>query len=118
VAFTYNDKYILSTDPTFGNRVMAGLTQLCTFIGNEGWGINFHRERQRYASGVLNAPLSFKAMFVNAAANDTSVINDATVNGTVALIAGNVATQAALITDVHIDGALQNAFNAFFPTPG
>jgi len=44
---------------------------------------------------------------------DTNVLNAATQNGTVALTTGNVATQAALVTDAILTTAIATAFNYF-----
>jgi len=65
----------------------------------------------------MNAPDTFKILFAMNVANDASVIADATVNGTVVLTTGNVATQAALVTDAHMDTAISGEFNAYFRTP-
>jgi hypothetical protein len=117
MAVSYNDKYQLSQDATFQNRVRTSLVAACISIYNEGWGVAFHRERQTFATAVMNAPDAFKALVANGVATDTNVINDATATGTVALTAGNVATQAALVTDAHIDAAISGQFNTFFRTP-
>lgn len=117
-AASYSDKAMLTTDQTFGNRVLMALIAACDAIGTEGYGVAFHRERARYASAVLNLPLTFKPFFINVVADDPNVIADATQGGTVVLTTGNVAAQAALVTDAHIDAAISANFNNFFITPG
>jgi hypothetical protein len=115
-----NDKYQLSQEPTFQNRVQASLVAAAVAIGSEGWNVVFHRERSTFATQVLLSPngaTNYVALFSNAVATDTNVINDATVNGTVAITSGNKATQAALITDAHIDSAVSGVFNAFVREP-
>ena len=118
MAASYSDKYILSTDQTFGNRVLQAILAACGNIGSEGFGVAFHRERQRFVAQVLANPLFYKNIWVGIVAGDTTVIADATQNGTVVLTAGNVATQAALVTDAHIDNSIASTFNNFFLTPG
>lgn len=86
-------------------------------ITTEAWTVAFHRERQTQAVGILNNPDSFKVLFASTVATDANVISDATQVGTVALTTGNVATQAALVTDAHIDAAVSAQFNSFFRTP-
>lgn len=120
MAVTYNDKYQLAQEPTFQNRIQASLVAACVSISNEGWGVPFHRERATFAAQVLLSPTSptnYVQLFANAAANDASVIGDATAAGTVALTAGNRATQQALVTDAHIDTAIAAAFNSFIREP-
>ncbi len=86
-------------------------------IYNEGWSIAFHRERQALAVGIMTAPDTWKPLFANGAATDSNCVSDATQAGTVALTGGNVATQAALVTDAHIDAAVSGQFNCFARTP-
>ena len=118
MAASYSDKYILSTDPTFGNRVMQSMLAYCGVIGSEGFGVAFHRERQKFVTLVLGNPLFYKNLFAPVVADDTSVIADATQAGTVVLTGANVAAQAALVTDGHIDNSIASTFNNFFLTPG
>lgn len=117
MAATRSDSYILSTDVNFQNRVRTSLVAACISIKNEGVGVAFHRERETYLVAVMNQPDSFKTLFANSVATDASVIADATAAGTVTLTSGNVATQAALVTDAHIDTAIASQFNSFFRTP-
>lgn len=117
MAVSYNDKYTLSTDTTFQNRVRASMLAACVAIKSEAVTTAFHRERETYLVAVVNAPDSFKTLFANTVATDSTVISDATAAGTVALTAGNVATQQASVTDAHIDAAISGQFNSFFRTP-
>lgn len=116
MAVTHKDRYTLSTDPTFKTRVQAALITACVSIANEGWTVPFHRERANFASQILSSPSSpvdYVQLFTNTVATDATCISDATAAGTVVLSGANIATQAALVTDVHIDVALSSEFNAF-----
>lgn len=117
MAASYSDKYTLTTDPTFQHRVQQAMTQACQNIQTEGWLTPFHRERSRYCAQILNSPGTYLPLFVNVVANDSAVISDATAAGAVVLTAANVAAQAALVTDAHMDNAVSANFNSFFPTP-
>lgn len=117
MAVTHNDKYILSTDVAFRNRVQASLMAACVSIANEGWAVAFHRERAQFVTQILSLPSTWVPLFTNTVSTDASVIGDATQAGTVVLTAGNVATQAALVTDAHIDAAISAEFNAFIRVP-
>jgi len=113
----YNDKQLLSAEPTFQNRVRQALLVACSNIKNEGAAVAFHRERETFLVGVMNQPDVFKILFAQVVAGDSLCIGDATVAGATPLTAGNVATQAALVTDAHIDTAVSANFNSFFRTP-
>lgn len=113
MAASYSDKAVLAADPGFQGRVKASLIAACVAISNEGWTVVFHEQRMRYAVGVLNSPGSFAPLFANAVANDAGVIGDATAGGTVALTAGNVVAQGALVTDAHLDVAVAASFGSF-----
>ena len=112
------DMSILATDTTFGNRVLASLTQFCTSsIPSEaitGTTVQLHIARKQYASQVLNNPNNYKPLFINAAAANQIVANDATASGTlVGMTQPQVATAAAACTDADINNAIAAAFNAF-----
>jgi hypothetical protein len=114
----YADQQLLANDPTFQNRVRQSLINACIANKGEATTVAFHRERETYCVAVLNNPDQFKAFTTMAVVANSAVIGDATVNGTVPLTSGNVATQATLVTDPHIDATLSGAnFNAFFRTP-
>jgi hypothetical protein len=113
----YSDQQLLSSDATFQNRVRQSLLTACAAIKSEAVTTAFHRERETYVQGVMNAADSYKLIFAQAVATNSSVISDATVAGATPLTSGNVATQAALVTDPHIDTAVSSLFNAFFRTP-
>jgi len=115
---SHNDSYVLSTDAAFQNRVRSSLIYTCIAIENEGWAIAFHRERETFAAQAINSPDTYKQIFANSVATDPSCLGDATEGGTVELTSGNVAAQAALVTDAHIDNAISAQFNSFFRTPG
>jgi hypothetical protein len=112
-----NDSYWLSQDTTFQGRVRSGMITAAISIVNEGWAVAFHRERQTYAVSVMNQPDVYKLLFTNAVSTDANCLSDATAAGTVALTSGNAATQAALVTDAHINNAISSMWNSFFRTP-
>ena len=116
-AASYSDKQFLAGDATFQNRVRQSLVAACVSIQAEGYGIGSHRERDTFCTAVMNAPDSFKLLVAISAANDANVISDATAAGTVVLTSGNVAAQAALVTDAHIDTAISSQINSFFRVP-
>ncbi|SRR6266852_1591358 len=115
----YNDQQLLASDPTFQNRVRQSLIAACLAIKSESsTTVAFHRERETFLVAVMNQPDIFKIMITNSVATNANVISDATVVGATPLTSGNVATQAALVTDPHIDTAISSNFNSFFRTPG
>ncbi len=115
----YSDKQFLSGDPIFQSRVTQALLAACSSIKNEVVTTAFHREREQLLVNIMNTPSQFKGQFSIIVANDTNVIGDATVAGTVAITSGAIAaTQAALVTDAHIDTAIAANFNSFIKTPG
>lgn len=120
MAVTHKDRYTLSTDPTFKTRVQAALITACVSIANEGWAVAFHRERSEFVTRILSSPSSptdWVQLFCNSVSTDATCISDATQAGTVTLSGANVATQAALVTDAHIDSAISAEFNAFIRVP-
>lgn len=113
-----NDMATLATDPVFGNRVLMSLTMFCTVtVPTETVATNsiqLHVSRKNYASAILNNPPVYKPLFVNAAAANQIVANDATVSGTiVGATPAALATAALLCTDADINNAIAAAFNAF-----
>lgn len=114
----YSDKALLSGDATFVNRVRQSLIAACVAIKNESAATAYHREREGLVVAVMNQPDSYKTLFAMAVATDANVIGDATQAGSVPLTGGNVATQAVLVTDAHIDTAIASQFNSFIRTPG
>lgn len=116
MAVTHKDRYTLSTDPVFKTRVQAALVTACVSIANEGWAVAFHRERAAFAAQILfspSSPTDWVQLFTNTVSTDATCISDATAAGTVVLTGANIATQAALVTDAHIDNAISAEFNAF-----
>jgi hypothetical protein len=113
MAASHSDSYILSTDSTFRNRVQAALIAAAVSIWNEAGNTAFHVPRVRYAAQIMNSPATYAPLFTNAVATDAACLADATQGGTVALASGNVAAQAALVTDAHIDNAISAQYNSF-----
>lgn len=116
MAVTHKDRYTLSTDPTFKTRVQSALIAACVSIANEGTAVAYHRERASFGAQILfspSSPTDWVQLFTNAVSTDATCISDATAAGTVVLSGANVATQAALVTDAHIDSAISAEFNAF-----
>jgi hypothetical protein len=118
MAASYSDQQFLAADTAFQNRVRQSLITACTSIKNEAVTTAFHREREAFLVGVINNPDNYKVIISQSIATNASVIGDATASGTVVLTGGNAATQAALVTDGHIDTAIASNFNSFFRTPG
>jgi len=113
-----NDMATLATDPVFGNRVLMSLTEFCTItIPTETVATNsiqLHVARKNFGSAILNNPTFYKPLFVNAAAANQIVANDATVSGTlVGATPAALAAAALLCTDTDINNAIAAAFNAF-----
>jgi hypothetical protein len=116
MAASRNDMNLLSSDATFNSRVKMSLVLACVSISNEAHGADW-RERQTQVVNILNAPDSFKALFAMSVATDPVVIADATQAGTVVITPANVAAQAALVTDAHIDNVVSAQFNSYFSRP-
>lgn len=115
---TLKDMGLLATDPTFQSRVQAAMISAAISITTEAWTVAFHRERQTYAVQILNAPSLYMPLFAGSVATDAATSTAATGGGTyVALTTANLATQAALATDVNINNAVSAQFNSFFRTP-
>lgn len=115
-----NDMATLATDVVFGNRVLMSLVQFCSStlpseaVSTSGYGAQLHIARKNYAAQILNNPTVYKPLFVNAAAANQIVANDATTNGTiVGQTPTQIATAALLCTDTDINNAVAAAFNAF-----
>jgi hypothetical protein len=123
-AASHNDSAVLSTDTTYQNRVKVALVAACVNISAEvitgltgATPIAVHLKRANYCATVLAAPDSFKVLFALTVATDANVLADATQGGTVALTAGNVAAQAALTTDPHLDAAVAGQLPAYLAVP-
>jgi hypothetical protein len=113
MAASHSDRYILSQDPGFQNRVRASLLTLAAFVQTgEAWSRD-HEDRLRLSVKILSLPATWSPLFSNVAATDPLVIGDATVGGTLVLTSVNVAAQAALVTDAHLDNAVQVQFGSF-----
>lgn len=114
----FTDMSILATDTVFGNRVQASLTVFCwnTVLSESITAATLpqHVARKNYCSQVLNNPTNYKAIFVNLAAANQTVANDATAGGTlVGMTGAQIATAAAAVLDGDISNAIAAAFNAF-----
>lgn len=112
---SHSDSSFLAIDANaavFGNRVAAAIWSACISIANEAWS-STHLARKNFVAAILNNPAAYKQLFINAVSVDATVLSDATQAGTVVLSSANVAAQAALVTDAHIDNAISAAFNAF-----
>lgn len=115
----YGDQQLLASDSTFQNRVRQSLIAACNAIKTESpTAVAFHRERETFLVAVMNQPDVYKLIFTQIVATNASVIGDATVGGTISLTSGNVAAQAVLVTDPHIDSAISGSYNSLFRTPG
>jgi hypothetical protein len=115
----YTDQQLLAADLTFQARVRQALLKGCVAIKAEDPTTTpFHREREAFAVSVANNPDAYKILMSQSISSAANVINDATVSGATPLTSGNVATQAALVTDAHIDAAITANFTSFFRTPG
>lgn len=117
-AASHNDSAVLSTDPTYQNRVQESLLAYCVqTVVSEGFTVLWHVKRTAFCELVVNSPSNYKTLFAATTATDTTVLSDATQAGTVALTTSNVAAQAALVTDVHMDNAVSAEFNTFLVLP-
>jgi hypothetical protein len=113
-----NDMATIATDSVFGNRVFMSLIQFCTSTvpaeSIASTTVQLHVARKNYASQVLNNPTFYKPLFVNAAAANQIVANDATATATVVgLTPTALATACLLCTDTDINNAVAASFNAF-----
>lgn len=113
-----NDMATLATDAVFGNRVFMALIQFCTNVvpgeAITSTSVQLHVARKNYAAQILNNPNIYKPLFVNAAAANAIVANEATAGGTiVGDTSGPLATAALLCLDADINNAVAAAFNAF-----
>jgi hypothetical protein len=120
MAASASDMYQLSLDPVFQGRVQAEVLLTCINIAAEGWAVAFHDRRAAFAQQILtttSTPNPYFTLFSNSVSTDPSVISDATQAGTVVLTSGNRATQAALVTDTHINNAVSGQFNAYIRQP-
>lgn len=114
---THSDSSFLATDTLFQNRVKEAMAATCISIANETFAVANHKKRADFCSTILFAPETYKVLFSVTVATDVTVLNQATTNGTIVLTAGNVAGQAALVTDNNIDNAISSEFNAFLQLP-
>ncbi len=123
-AASHNDSAVLSTDTAYQNRVKVSLVTACVNIAAEAITgltgtvpIAVHLKKANYCALVLASPDTFKVIFALTVATDVNVLADATQAGTVALTSTNVAAQAALTTDAHIDSAVAGQLPAYLAVP-
>lgn len=111
----------LAADPTFQNRIKAELAVQLNNIQTEAIttaGLMLHVRRASLASQIMQnlngaTGTNWPQIFAIAVATDTSVLSDATQGSTVDVTGANAASQAALVTDVHIGNAIAAQFNTF-----
>ncbi len=108
------DQAVLAEDTTFISRVRSAMVAGCVVISNEAESTANHWRRTQFAATIINNPETYKLTFAIAIATDSNVINDATQANTVTVTTGNVAAQAALVTDAHINTGAANVYKAFF----
>lgn len=116
MAASRNDSYLLGTNTTFLGRVQASMVAAAVAIASEGISVVNHQARVSLVHQILASPTAetnYATMFSLTVATDANVLADATASGTVALTAGNVATQQLSVTDAHIDSAVSGQFNAY-----
>jgi hypothetical protein len=117
MAASHNDSAILSKDSLFIARVLQSLVAAAGNIQTEAITTNtqsLHNKRAAFCVAILNNPTAYAQLFAYTVATDSNVLSNATVAGTVALTAGNVDAQQALISDTNIDNAVSGQFNNFF----
>lgn len=113
-----NDMATLATDVVFGNRVFMAMVQFCTSVvpseAISSSSVQLHVSRKNYAAQILNNPNNYKPLFVNAAAANSIVANEATATGTlVGQTPTQIAATALLCLDNDINNAVAASFNAF-----
>lgn len=114
MAASRNDQAILAVDTLFVNRVRQSLVAFCVGVITENAPVGpNHVIRATQANRFLQNADGMKQNIAYCAACDVNVIADATVAGTAVLTTGNVDAQQALVTDAHLDAAVQAAFVAF-----
>lgn len=113
MATSFKDADVLRTSPTFQGRVRAAMIYNSISISKELWSVNqYHRERVRLASAILNDPDTYSGRFASMVSADQNVADDATQAGTVELTDTNVEAQQSLVTDSHINSAIASNFNS------
>lgn len=128
-AQSLNDQVNLSNDGLFIQRVRQSMILAAINISTDGLTTGINLKRHAQAQSIMNNPDGWKQLFSEAIATQPSVINPATVTGTVVLKpmicpggvttatcteTGNVDTQQALVTDAVISNSVLFVFNAFF----
>jgi hypothetical protein len=113
-----NSSANLAADPGFQGRIKIELGIYIGTINNEAISaatLLLHNRRVQLAANILQnlsgANVNWAQIFALIVAGDASVVSDATVGQNVDVTAGNAATQALLVTDVHISNAIAANFN-------
>lgn len=110
-----SDKTILAADPTFQKRVQAAIIAASVSISTDGLVDPVSVKRHAQVVQILANTAFWTVLFSQTiAASDPTTINLATANGSVILTLQNLASQAALVTDVAINNAVSSVFNSFF----
>jgi hypothetical protein len=116
----FNDMQTLATDTVFGNRVWEAVEIYCGVVNSESISstmpIILHTARKQLSSAIAQNQATYKPIFVNIAASNQTVANDATASGTIVGQTGaTLATSALLCTDTDISNAIAAAFNSLLP---
>jgi hypothetical protein len=114
-AQTLSDKGLLPTDATFQRRVQASMLTAAINISSDGLTTGINIKRHAQVASIMTSPTLWMVLFAQAvAAEDATIISQATQSGSVALTTGNLAAQAAMVTDTAINNAVSAVFNSFF----
>lgn len=115
-----NDQQVLSSDPTFQNRVRESLLSFCSTVSGETitgltgtMPTHLHLLRANFCNTVVMSPDNYKVLFADMAASNATVIGDATQAGTVPLTGTNVAAQATKVLDTDLNNAVAAVLNVF-----
>lgn len=109
-----SDKGLLWTDTAFQRRVSSAITTASINISSDGLTTGINIKRHAQAAQIMTNPQNWATLFAEAIAVDPTVSSQATQGGTVPITAGNLAAQAALVTDTAINTAAAAQYNSFF----
>jgi hypothetical protein len=115
-AASRNDQYVLAQEATFQQRVRSSMIAAAVAIYNEAWS-QTHARRAALAVAIMNTPDSYKALFANTVATDTTCSNAVQASAGTALVSPVSATALAACTDAMIDNAVAAQFNTFALPP-
>jgi hypothetical protein len=114
-AQSLNDESVLANDPVFLARVRQSIITQAVNISSDGLTTPaINAERHRQVVSILTSPDSWKVLFAQTIVTQSTVINPATVNGTVAITLANAPAQGALVSDTVINTTVAAVFNSFF----